>query len=114
MDTLRSCIGDHGLVVIVAIIPPTRRAAYEAVHGPIGHEFPFIGSDHDRVRYTKKMNQALQTLCQGSEFKFFDLYTQYTDTSGCLPSELSDGNVHVGDRHHVVEEFGQLVRTWMQ
>ena len=109
VEALRSCMGQRRLAVVVAVIPPTRRAAYEAVHGPIRHEFPFVGSDQDRVRYTEKMNRAMQTLCEDSEFLFFDPYTQYTDLSGHLPHELSDGQVHVADSLQAVHEFNQLL-----
>ena len=108
VEALRSCMGQRRLAVVVAVIPPTRRAAYEAVHGPIRHEFPFVGSDQDRARYTEKMNRAIQTLCKG-KFLFFDPYTHYTDPSGCLPYELSDGLVHVRDSRQVVHEFNQLL-----
>lgn len=40
-------------IIVVGIIPPTKQYDYEIIHGPILHEFPFVGSDEDRVRFTK-------------------------------------------------------------
>jgi len=50
-----------GRVILPEITPTTRRAELEAMHGPIKHEFPFVGTDEERVRYTATMNAMLRT-----------------------------------------------------
>jgi hypothetical protein len=90
-------------VVIVAVIPPTTNAEYRN-ENPSGG-FPFVSSDDDRVRYTKKVNQSLASLCLQHNFVFFDPYAPYTREDGCLRRELSDGNVHIGDTTHVLSQF---------
>ena len=47
-------------IIIVGIIPPTKQYDYEILHGPILHEFPFVGTDEDRVRFTNKVNKLLE------------------------------------------------------
>ena len=109
INAVRTCVKDRRLVIIVAVIPPTKQSDYESINGPILHEFPFIGSDEQRVRYTKKLNQTLRALCEENGFVFFDPYTHYTDASGCLRYELSDKLVHIKDNRRFLEEFTQLL-----
>jgi hypothetical protein len=58
--TIRNNIVNKCKVIIVGVIPPTRQNDYERLHGPILHEFPFVGKDEDRVRYTHKVNKKLE------------------------------------------------------
>ena len=57
--TIRNHIG-KGKIIIVGVIPPTKQNDYERIHGPVLHEFPFVGTDADRVRYTNKVNHKLE------------------------------------------------------
>jgi hypothetical protein len=105
IDTIRRVVTGH--VVVVAVIPPTTHAEYRAENPDGG--FPFVSSDADRVRYTKKVNQSLAVLCKQNGFVLFDPYGPYTREDGCLRRELSDGNVHVGDTRHVLSQFRPAV-----
>ena len=98
-------------VIIVGVIPPTRREDYEAIHGPILHEFPFIGTDEDRVRYTNKMNGALEEWARTHKHHYFNPYAYYTREDGTLHFELSDEVVHIGDNSHVLEQFYELLEN---
>lgn len=53
----------------IAIIPPVEQE-YEFLNCPITHEFPFVGSDSDRVRFTQKMNDLLKKYCYENSFIF--------------------------------------------
>jgi hypothetical protein len=101
VDTIRTVVTGH--VVLMAVIPPTTRAEYEAENPDGG--FPFVSSDADRVRYTAKVNASLAAHCKRLGFVFFNPYGPYTREDGCLRRELSDGNVHVGDTRHVLSQF---------
>lgn len=46
---------------------------------PILHEFPFIGTDEDRVRYTKKMNELLEKLSNKNGYIYFNPYDYILD-----------------------------------
>lgn len=105
VDTIRSVVSCR--VVVVAVIPPTTRAEYEAENPDGG--FPFVSSDADRVRYTAKVNASLAAHCKRLGFVFFDPYGPYTREDGCLRRELSDGNVHVGDTRHVLSQFSSAL-----
>lgn len=95
-------------VVIVGVIPPTKKSDYENLHGRITHKFPFIGSDEDRVRYTQKINKLLEELSNKNDFNYFNPYHHYTRDDGTLKYELSDNVVHIGDNTYFLEQFIEL------
>ena len=95
-------------IIIVAVIPPTRQYDCERIHGPILHEFPFVGSDEDRVRYTNKVNTLLEKLSIINNYICFNPYSYYERPDGTLKHELSDLNVHLGDNLVFLEKFTDL------
>ena len=95
-------------VLIVGVIPPTKKSDYENLHGRITHKFPFIGSDEDRVRYTQKINKLLEELSNKNDFNYFNPYHHYTRDDGTLKYELSDNVVHIGDNTYFLEQFIEL------
>jgi hypothetical protein len=92
-------------VIVVAVIPPTRQTDYEAINGPIRHEFPFVGSDEERVRYTTKVNHELEKQCRVRGLWFIDPYSAYKREDGTLRFEESDQLVHVGNTESFLSEF---------
>lgn len=95
-------------IIIVGIIPPTKQHDYEKLHGKILHEFPFVGRDQDRVRYTNKVNNLLEKLSIDNNYIYFNPYSYYTRLDGTLNHELSDTNVHLGDNSYFLEKFIDL------
>lgn len=106
--TIKHHIGMDVKVVIVGVIPPTKQTDYEAIHGPIQHEFPFVGSDEERCRYTNKLNTLLKEHSKRNHYTYFNPYAFYTREDGTLKYELSDSIVHVGNNTVVLEEFISL------
>lgn len=98
-------------VIITGVIPPTEKEDYESINGPIKHEFPFVGTDEERARFTQKMNILLEKGCKEFSFIYFYPYKNYIRENGCLKYELSDRCVHVGDTRMVLEEFETLINT---
>ena len=106
VQTIKNAVGNTPVkVILVGVIPPTRQYDYESIHGPITHDFPFVGTDEDRVRFTLKVNTQLETLAHKNNFVYFNPYSYYTREDGTLKHELSDTNVHLGDNSHFLEEF---------
>jgi len=104
--TIKNNIVDKTLkIIIVGVIPPTKQYDYELLNGPILHEFPFIGKDEDRVRYTNKVNKKLEELAVINDFIYFNPYLYYTREDGTLKYELSDSCVHLGDNSYFLESF---------
>ena len=95
-------------IIIIGVIPPTKQTDYEKIHGPILHEFPFVGTDDERVRYTKKVNTLLGELSDTYNFIYCNPYSFYTRPDGTLKHELSDTVVHIGDTSIFLEQFMDL------
>ena len=92
-------------IIIVGVIPPTKQSDYESIHGPILHEFPFVGTDEDRVRYTRKVNELLEQLSIQYGYLYFNPYDYYTRSDGTLKHELSDTIVHLQDNQYFLNQF---------
>ena len=110
-ESITHNIGLYKAIIIIAVIPPTKQQDYESLHGPITHEFPFVGADEDRVRYTSKVNKLLEQYCNEKGYIFFNSYNYYTRADGTLKYELSDQLVHVCNNEVFLEEFIKLYNT---
>jgi FkbM family methyltransferase len=98
-------IKEYKKIVIIAIIPSTHQNDYEKNYGPITHKHPFIGTDENRIRYTKKMNETIKKFCLKYNYHFFDPFLYYTREDGSLKHELSDNMVHLGNNEHFLKKF---------
>ena len=110
-ETLRNNIVTNNKIILVGVIPPTKQCDYEAIHGPILHEFPFVGKDADRVRYTNKVNEQLQELAKTHNYIYFNPYSYYTRDDGTLKFELSDTTGHLRDNTYFLEQFYECYRS---
>lgn len=106
--TIKNNILNYKTIVIVGVIPPTMQSDYESLHGPILHDFPFIGSDTERVRYTIKVNQQIEKNCIIYNYVYFNPLYYYTRADGTLKYELSDSIVHLGDNSFFLEMFTEF------
>lgn len=109
--TIKNNIKHSKKIIVMAVIPPTRKLDCERIHGPITHEYPFVGSDEDRVRFTKKVNALYEMLCDSHGYIYFNPYEHYTRPDGTLNHELSDTNVHIGKNHtgRIINEFRNVL-----
>jgi hypothetical protein len=103
--TIRNNIVANAKIIIVGVIPPTKQNDHDILHGPILHQFPFVGIDEDRVRYTNKVNKKLEEHSNINNYIYFNPYDYYTREDGTLKHELSDTFVHLGDNRHFLEKF---------
>lgn len=112
--TLKNSITVSKRVIVVGVIPPTRQGEYEALHGPIQHAFPFVGTDEARARYTRKVNRLIQELCEREGYVYFYPYESYIREDGTLKFELSDTFGHIKDNTAIIEQFVRLYqeRGW--
>jgi hypothetical protein len=102
---INNIVNKNVKIIIVGIIPPTKQYDFESLYGPILHEFPFIGKDEDRVRYTIKLNKKLEEFALNNDYIYFNPYSYYTRDDGTLKYELSDSNVHLGNNEYFLEKF---------
>jgi hypothetical protein len=100
-------------IIIVGVIPPTKKSNYEISNEkmPDNFPFPFLGSDQDRVRYTNKVNKLLEELSTNNNYIYFNPYSYYTSDDGALKYEFSDKNVHLGDNSFFLEKFTDLYNS---
>jgi hypothetical protein len=106
--TIKTNIVKKCKIIIVGVIPPTKQSDYESIHGPILHEFPFVGTDEDRVRYTNKVNKQLEEYAGINNYIYFNSYDYYTREDGTLNHTLSDKSVHLGDNMYFKQKFCEL------
>jgi len=95
-------------IIIVGVIPTTKQYEYESIHGPILHNFPFVGSDENRVIYTNKVNKLLEEFANKNNYIYFNPYSYYTREDGTLKFELSDSIAHLADNSVFLEKFVDL------
>lgn len=77
-------------VGVFNVVPPVRRL--DVWENP---EYPYLGTDEERLAYVRYFNQQLALACLRKQFLFVDVYEQYADPQGFLRSDASDGNVHI-------------------
>jgi len=84
---------------VMSIVPPARIETQSDVMK--NSQYPFIGSDSDRVRYTQKLNNTLKSLCEKYGILYFDIYTLYADNDGHLKLDYSDSDlIHIRDNQY--------------
>jgi hypothetical protein len=96
-------------IIISGVVPPTKQNDYESINGPILHDFPFIGTDEDRVRYTTKVNTLLEKMANENNFYYFHPYDYYTRDDGTLKYELSDKIVHIQENSHILNKINEIL-----
>jgi hypothetical protein len=107
-QTLKNNIPPQLTTIIVGVIPPTKCPEHADAADPAtqsNNEFPIIGTDENRVRYTSKVNKLLEELSIANNYFYFYPYEYYTSREGTLIPELSDSTVHIGDNSIVLEKF---------
>jgi hypothetical protein len=94
-NTIKNNIVSYNMIVICSIVPTMNKTLFESVHGPITHEFPFIGDDNERVNNTNIMNNFLKIYCEKYNYKFLDFTKEYSNSEGTLKLEDSDTIAHI-------------------
>jgi hypothetical protein len=107
--TIKNNIKNYRNIVIVGVIPPTKKEEHEKINGPVKHDFPFVGSDGDRVRFTRKVNKTLEEQCFINRFVYFNPYDYYTRDDGTLKREMADIKVHLLKNAYFIESFVDLL-----
>jgi len=76
------------IVWVLSITPPCHDPGQQVY--PEGTPFLWKGTDEERSRYTKKMNERLKKNCLDFNIPYLDIYSDYVDEKGMLQPELSD------------------------
>lgn len=91
--------------VVMSVVPPTSSSRWDC-HNP---DFPFIGTDAERVASTVQLNGMLREMCARNGWLYLDVHRLYVGPDGMLPLERSDGNVHVGDPDPALDALKELL-----
>jgi hypothetical protein len=94
--------------IIIGVIPPVSKEEHDKTHGPITHEFPFVGSDEDRIRYTQKVNEKLKDYSLKNDYIYFNPYEYYTKDN-ILNPVFSDKTIHLIHNSYFLEEFSKIL-----
>jgi hypothetical protein len=92
-------------VIIFGVIPPVKQYEYEKLNGLITHEYPFVGTDEERVRITNNMNMLLEQYAIHNNYYYFYPYDSYKNNDGTLNFELSDKICHINDNTNILKLF---------
>ena len=88
-------------VIIVSITPPLPEKYYKG-----WYRYPMLGSDSERVMYTRLMNQRIK---ETSPYLFLDIYDKYCDENGLLELSYSDKICHIINPLHAKGELNKLL-----
>jgi hypothetical protein len=96
--TIKSQINKYKHIFVCSIVPPMRKCEATGQHT----EFPILGTDDERVKYTKLMNSLIKELSEKNNYKFIDFYDYYSREDGTMKFELSDTICHIRDNQHII------------
>jgi hypothetical protein len=96
-------------IIICCIPPPMNQEYYENLHGPITHQFPFVGTESERINYTILMNNKLQKYCKKNNFYFLNYYDDYKNINGNLKVEISDNICHINKNDIVLQKLYNII-----
>lgn len=80
------------------------------MHGPVTHEFPYEGTDEERVMYTRRLNDLLRNACLQRGYTYLDVHSLYARDDGTFRYEDSDGICHIYRNEAVLRAFDQALR----
>jgi hypothetical protein len=100
-NTISKNIVKYNKIIIGSITPPVNKQWHESIWGVITHEFPILGSDEERVKYTNLMNNKLKEYCVKYNYIFLDTYDYYSNNNGLLIIDKSDHNCHIIDNSYI-------------
>ena len=89
-------------VIIVSVTPPLPEKYYKD-----RIRYPMLGSDAERVMYTRYMNQKIKEKCR--EYSFLDMYDKYCDKDGLLNLAYSDKICHIINPVFAKSELNKLL-----
>ncbi len=107
-STIKLHFTKYKAIIIVAVPPPVDPEDHShTIHNP---PLPFIGSNSDRVIFTRDLNFILESACKENNYYFFNPFEPYKREDGLLNYELSDSCVHIGKNDYILSEFEKLYR----
>lgn len=104
LQTIKATITDYKAIVVVGVPPPVDPADHVHEHG-----LPFVGTNEERVAYTRTVNDLLRKGCAEHGYRFCSPFESYTRADGCLDYSFSDECIHIRKNGAFLEAFNTLV-----
>jgi glycosyltransferase involved in cell wall biosynthesis len=104
--TIKSNITTYKSIIVVGVPPPADKADHTHTHKPI---IPFLGTNAERVEYTRLLNARIEAACFEHGYMFFAPFENYTRADGCLEYSLSDGCIHIGKNAEFLNTFRLMI-----
>jgi hypothetical protein len=108
--TIKSNVCVYKQIIICSVNPPVDKIKFEEHNGVITHDFPILGTNEERVLYTKMINNKIKENCCKYGFDYLNTYDPYADESGILKFELSDKNCHIKQNSMVIEALKNIIK----
>jgi hypothetical protein len=105
--TIKNTIVEYRAIVVIGVPPPVDPIDHSHTHES-GQDIPFIGSNEERVLYTRTLNACLKKACVEYGYTFFAHYDYCTRADGCLDYSFADGCIHIGKTEPFLEAFYAL------
>jgi len=99
-NTILQSIITFKKIVIVGVIPPARYKDF-----PHDGEWPVLGTDEERVRFTSKVNGLIEQISNQNNLIYFNPYDYYTREDGTFKYEFSDDILHLKNNSVFLERF---------
>lgn len=87
-------------ICVFNVVPPQRKDYFYIAEDD---EYPFLGSDEERMSYTRRFNKEIKNRCEDYNYLFFDVYKEYENDDGFLKEEFSDKKVHISYPDPLIE-----------
>ena len=68
-------------------------------------KYPSLDDDQTRKNYHQYFNRSLLKKSKNNDYKFIDVYNQYSDHNGFLSKKFSDGKVHIKNPYFIKKYF---------
>lgn len=111
INSIKLNIPKYKKIIISCIVPPVNILNYKILHGEFEENFPVpvLGTDEERIQYTKLMNKMLKEKAFKEKFLFLDFYDKYIEEDGTLKNPTP--NVHILDSEICCEEIMKLINN---
>jgi hypothetical protein len=100
----------HPKLGVTTITPPAKTEGFEVQQQyTINSEYPFKGSDTERNRWSKKLNDYLIQKCIQKNITYLDIYSLFRDDEGFLDHQYVDADmIHVSKNDKIVSILKNL------
>ncbi len=98
-------------IIIYNVVPPEKGHTNNIDNDRLGSENVFhhyMGSDEDRQHYHIYFNEQLEIECKKRNYKFLNVYKDYSTEEGFLNTEYSDKSIHIQNPIFILNKLNEF------